>query len=78
MAGIAKKNGSLWTEIFEWEQLISYLPEGVKMLAEIVNETLEDLPKQISDKVNKIFLNSMIRKIRELKQIRYDNFEDIN
>jgi len=43
------------------------LPEGVKMLAEIVNETLEELPKQISDKVNKIFLNSMIRKIRELK-----------
>ena len=43
------------------------MPEGVKMLAEIVNETLEDLPKQISDKVNKIFLNSMIRKIRELK-----------
>lgn len=37
------------------------------MLAEIVNETLEDLPKQISDKVNKIFLNSMIRKIRELE-----------
>ena len=45
----------------------SYLPEGVKMLAEILNETLEELPKQIFDKVNKIFLNSMIRKIRELK-----------
>jgi hypothetical protein len=45
----------------------SYLPQGVKILNEITEEILEELPKEISNKVNKIFFNSMAEKIRELK-----------
>ena len=45
----------------------SYLPEGVKILIEIVNEVLEELPKEITNKVNKLFLNTMISKIEKLK-----------
>ncbi|WP_440895654.1 nucleotidyltransferase domain-containing protein [Amphibacillus sp. Q70] len=45
----------------------SYLPKGVKVLAEITDEILEDLPKEIHDKVNKRFLYNMTAKINELK-----------
>ncbi len=45
----------------------SYLPEGVKVLIEIIDEILEELPKETSDKVNKIFLNTMFNKIKDLK-----------
>lgn len=44
----------------------SYLPEGVKMLVEIADEVLEQLPREISNKINKRFFRGMARKIREL------------
>lgn len=45
----------------------SYLPEGIKVLIGIIDEILEELPKETSDKVNKLFLNTMINKIEGLK-----------
>lgn len=33
-------------------QRASYLPEGVKVLIEIINGVLEELPKEITNKVN--------------------------
>lgn len=45
----------------------SYLPQGVKILAEITEKVLEELPKEISNKINKVFFNSMAEKIRALK-----------
>lgn len=45
----------------------SYLPEGVKMLVEITDEVLEQLPKEISNKINRRFFRSMAGKIRDLK-----------
>lgn len=43
------------------------MPKGVKGLAEITDEILEDLPKGIHGKVNKKFLYNMTKKINELK-----------
>lgn len=45
----------------------SYLPQGVKILAQITNEIIGELPKEIYDKVNKKFLDSMINKVNKLK-----------
>lgn len=45
----------------------SHLPEGVKILTQITDEVIEELPKEISNKINKVFFNNMARKIRELK-----------
>lgn len=44
----------------------SHLPEGVKMLVKIADEVLEQLPKEISNKINKRFFSDMARKIRKL------------
>lgn len=45
----------------------SYLPQGVALLAEIVNELLEELPKEITDKMNKTFLHAASKKVLELR-----------
>ena len=45
----------------------SHLPQGAKILTEITDEVLEELPKEISNKINKIFFHSMAKKVRELK-----------
>ena len=45
----------------------SYLPEGIKVLIGIIDEILEELPKETSDKVNKLFLDTMINKVENLK-----------
>lgn len=45
----------------------SHLPQGVKILTEITDEIIEELPKEISSKINKAFFNNIARKIRELK-----------
>lgn len=45
----------------------SYLPKGVKMLIEITEEAMEELPKETSNKINKVFFDSMARKIREIE-----------
>lgn len=45
----------------------SYLPKGVKILAQITNEILKELPKEISDKVNTEFLYFMTKQVNNLK-----------
>lgn len=44
----------------------SHLPRGVKKLLEITEEAMEELPKEISSKINRIFFDSMAEKIRTL------------
>lgn len=45
----------------------SFLPKGVILLAEIVNGIIENLPNEISSKINIIFFNYMFDKIKRLK-----------
>lgn len=45
----------------------SSILQGVKILVEITNEVIEKLPEYISNKINTVFFNYIVGKIKELK-----------
>lgn len=59
-------DGELHKKIMEAMDLSgpSFLPKGVILLAEIVNEIIENLPNEISSKINIMFFNYMFDKIK--------------